>query len=60
MRYLGDMEPPCRHTQSSIKGINIEGCKIPIGFEPIIKRNNNKVVKQYRGPNIYLGKDNES
>ena len=46
--------------QSSIKGINIEGCKIPIGFEPIIKRNNNKVVKQYRGPNIYLGKDNES
>ena len=53
MRYLGGMV-------SSIKGINIEDCKIPIGFEPINIRNNNKVVKQYRGPNIYLGKDNES
>ena len=53
--YLGSMVHPCRHTQSSIKGIDIEGCKIPIGFESIIKRNNNKVVKQYRGPNIYLG-----
>ena len=37
--YLGGMVPPCRHTQSSIKGINIEGCKIPIGSEPINKRN---------------------
>ena len=42
------------------KGINIEGCKIPIGSEPINKRNNNKVVKQHSGPTIYLGKDDES
>ena len=27
-------------------------------LEPINKRNN-KVVKQYSGPTIYLGKDNE-
>ena len=37
MRYLGGMVPPCRHTQSPIKGINIEGCKIPTGSEPINK-----------------------
>ena len=35
VRYLGGMVPPCRYTQSSIKGINIEGCKITIGSEPI-------------------------
>ena len=28
--YLGGMVSPCRYTQSSIKGINIEGCKIPM------------------------------
>ena len=35
------LEAWCLHvdTQSSLKGINIEGCKIPIGFEPINKRN---------------------
>ena len=38
---------------------SLEGFKIPIGFEPIIKRNNKKFVKQYRGPNIHLGKDDE-
>ena len=53
------MVPPCRHTQSSIKGINIEGCKILIGSEPINK-NKHKAVKQHSGPTIYLGKDNES
>ena len=37
MSYLGSMMPPCRYTQSSIKGINIEGCKIPVGSEPINK-----------------------
>ena len=39
VRYLGSMMPPYRHFQSSIKGINIEGCKIPIGSEPLNKRN---------------------
>ena len=58
MRYLGSMMPPCRYTQSSIKGINIEGCKITIGSEPINKEH--KAVKQHSGPTIYLGKDNES
>ena len=38
VRYLGGMVSPCRYTQSSIKGINIEGCKIPIGSEPLNKR----------------------
>ena len=28
--YLGGMVAPCRYTQSSIKEINIEGCKIPM------------------------------
>ena len=37
--YLGSMVPPCRYTQSSIKGINIEGCKIRIGSEPINNMN---------------------
>ena len=37
--YLGGMVSPCRYTQSSNKRINIEGCKIPIGSEPINKRN---------------------
>ena len=50
---------PCRHTQSPIKEINIEGCKIPIGSEPINKKEH-KAVKQHSGPTIYLGKDNES
>ena len=36
--YLGGMVPPCRYTQSPIKGIDIEGCKIPIGSEPLNKR----------------------
>ena len=58
MSYLGSMMPPCRYTQSSIKGINIEGCKIPTGSEPINKEH--KAVKQHSGPTIYLGKDNES
>ena len=40
------------------KGINIEGCKIPTGSEPINKEH--KAVKQHSGPIIYLGKDNES
>ena len=35
--YLGGMMPPYRYTQSSNKRINIEGCKIPIGSEPINK-----------------------
>ena len=50
---------PCRYTQSSNKRINIEGCKIPIGSEPI-KQKEHKAVKQHSGPTIYLGKDNES
>ena len=37
MSYLGGMVSPCRYTQSSNKRINIEGCKIPIGSEPINK-----------------------
>ena len=37
--YLGGMVSPCRYTQSSNKRINVEGCKIPIGSEPINKRN---------------------
>ena len=36
MSYLGSMMPPCRHSVTN-KGINIEGCKIPIGSEPINK-----------------------
>ena len=39
VRYLGGMVPPCRHTQSPIKGINIEGCKIPIGSDANKQRN---------------------
>ena len=57
--YLGGMVSPCRYTQSSNKRINIEGCKIPIGSEPINKKEH-KAVKQHSGPTIYLGKDNES
>ena len=42
----------------SIKGINIEGSEISTHrLEPINKRNNNKVVKHYSGPNIYLGNE---
>ena len=57
MSYLGSMMPPYRHSVIN-KGINIEGCKIPIGSEPINKEH--KAVKQHSGPTIYLGKDNES
>ena len=50
--------PPCRYTQSSNNRIDIEGCKIPIGSEPINK--GTQGCKQHSGPTIYLGKDNES
>ena len=59
VRYLGGMVSPCRYTQSSNKRINIEGSKIPIGSEPINKKEH-KAVKQHSGPTIYLCKDNES
>ena len=54
------LEAWCLHvdTQSSIKGINIEGCKIPIAWA--IKQKEHKAVKQHSGPTIYLGKDDES
>ena len=52
--------PGCLHvdTQSPIKGIDIEGCKIPMAWA--MKQKEHKAVKQHSGPTIYLGKDNES
>ena len=35
--YLGGMVSPCRYTQSSIKVINIEGCKIPMTLSHLTK-----------------------
>ena len=54
------LEAWCLHvdTQSPIKGIDIEGCKIPMAWA--IKQKEHKAVKQHSGPTIYLGKDNES
>ena len=58
VRYLGGMGGSLLILSKSIKGINIEGSEISTHrLEPINKRNNNKVVKHYSGPNIYLGKE---
>ena len=54
------LEAWCLHvdTQSPIKGIDIEGCKIPMAWA--IKQKEHKAVKQHSEPTICLGKDNES
>ena len=39
MRYFGGIGGSLSILGQSIKGNNIEGCKIPGGFEPINKRN---------------------